>query len=84
MANDIIEQNRQIGQNFFNFLMRGGDPNQVFSPDFVYHDAQGVSHDLAGTMALIQPILVANGTHSADLSRHSGSRGRGRGGDHHE
>lgn len=59
MANDIIEQNRQIGQNFFNFLMRGGDPNEVFSPDFVYHDAQGVSHDLAGTMALIQPILVA-------------------------
>jgi predicted ester cyclase len=59
MANEIIEQNRRIGQNFFNFLMRGGDPNEVFTSDFVYHDAQGVSHDLAGTMALIQPILVA-------------------------
>ena len=59
MANEIIEQNRRIGQNFFNFLMRGGDPNEVFTSDFVYHDAQGASHDLAGTMALIQPILVA-------------------------
>ena len=59
MANEIIEQNRRIGQNFFNFLMRGGDPNEVFTSDFIYHDAQGASHDLAGTMALIQPILVA-------------------------
>lgn len=59
MANDVIEQNRQIGQRFVDFLMRGGDPNALFTSDFVYHDAQGAPHDLAGSMALIQPILIA-------------------------
>jgi predicted ester cyclase len=59
MASDIIEQNRQIGQRFVEFLTRGGDPSTLFSPDFVYYDAQGASHDLAGSMQLMQPILVA-------------------------
>ena len=59
MASDIIEQNRQIGQRFVDFLTRGGDPTTLFTPDFLYYDAQGGSHDLGGAMQLMQPILVA-------------------------
>lgn len=59
MASDVIEQNRQIGQRFVDFLTRGGDPSTLFNPDFTYYDAQGQSHDIAGAMQLMQPILVA-------------------------
>ena len=59
MANEMIERNRQIADRFVDFLLRGGDPNTVFSSDYVYYDAQGNPNDLNATMARIQPILVA-------------------------
>lgn len=59
MANGTIERNRQIAQRFVDFLLRGGDPNTIFSSDYVYYDAQGNPNDLNATMARIQPILVA-------------------------
>ena len=59
MPNDIIEQNRQIGLRFVDFILHGGDPSTLFSPDFVYYDSQGNANDLAATLARIQPILTA-------------------------
>ena len=59
MASEIIERNRQIGRNFIDFIVRGGDPSTLLAPDFVYYDAQGNAHDPADTMARIMPIRDA-------------------------
>lgn len=59
MANEMIERNRQIARRFDDFLLHGGDPNTLFSPDFVYNDPQGNPHDLSATMVEIQPFVAA-------------------------
>jgi hypothetical protein len=59
MASDAIERNRAIASRFVDFLLRGGDPNTLFPPNFVYYDSQGVANDLAATMGRIAPILTA-------------------------